>query len=237
MDSTTLARDFLMKDAAVVFKDSQGMEVQARLLHLSRHQVAFEIQSSGVLVQTSEVLSDFRVVMENRPVYSGRAVVASVVNAGVTMVCQASLEEQWLGSNAVRLALDPRQLEAGFEEFLGSWQKFYRILPEYKTVIADLQTFLTDLRLWLDQIEMGLRSAPPEDQAKLESEIAHGLRDPISKALESMFERFEAVANTIEDDRHAAHRAFGQRQLHHLLMCAPFIHRTYAKPLGYAGGG
>ena len=50
-----------------------------------------------------------------------------------------------------------------------------------------------------------------------------------------MFERFETVAARIEPELQPAHRAFGQRQLHPHLLCAPFIHRTYTKPLGYAG--
>jgi extracellular factor (EF) 3-hydroxypalmitic acid methyl ester biosynthesis protein len=32
-----------------------------------------------------------------------------------------------------------------------------------------------------------------------------------------------------------AHGSFGRRQLHPLLLCAPFIYRCYTKPLGYAG--
>jgi extracellular factor (EF) 3-hydroxypalmitic acid methyl ester biosynthesis protein len=32
-----------------------------------------------------------------------------------------------------------------------------------------------------------------------------------------------------------AHIRFARRQLHPLLMCSPFSHRTYRKPLGYAG--
>jgi extracellular factor (EF) 3-hydroxypalmitic acid methyl ester biosynthesis protein len=51
----------------------------------------------------------------------------------------------------------------------------------------------------------------------------------------SLFERFEEVSDKIQEDLRPAHRTFGQRRLHPLLLCAPFIYRCYSKPLGYAG--
>src|SRR5207248_580736 len=70
---------------------------------------------------------------------------------------------------------------------------------------------------------------------QLEAEIAGELRGSVSDALTNMFERFETICEKISPELVPAHRAFGQRQLHPHLLCAPFIHRTYAKPLGYAG--
>jgi extracellular factor (EF) 3-hydroxypalmitic acid methyl ester biosynthesis protein len=54
-------------------------------------------------------------------------------------------------------------------------------------------------------------------------------------AINNLFERFEVVAQRIEPDMQPAHRAFGKRQLHPLLLCSPFVYRTFQKPLGYAG--
>jgi extracellular factor (EF) 3-hydroxypalmitic acid methyl ester biosynthesis protein len=235
MKSKTKSRELILQDSTVVFSNSHESLIQARLLHFSHRLAIFETQSPDVIVQTSEVLLDFRILVNSRPIYSGRAIVTSSVTTGPTVICQASLEDAWLDLEAFKLVLKPKQLRAGFDGFINSWQKVYQILPEYKIVIADIQTFLSDLRLWLEQVELGIRSSPAEDQAKLEEEIAHDLRGPVGSALGNMFERFEAICANIEEDMHPAHRAFGQRQLHSLLLCAPFIHRTYAKPLGYAG--
>jgi extracellular factor (EF) 3-hydroxypalmitic acid methyl ester biosynthesis protein len=50
-----------------------------------------------------------------------------------------------------------------------------------------------------------------------------------------LFDRFEEVSDKIDEDLRPSHRSFGRRQMHPLLMCAPFAHRCYTKPLGYAG--
>src|SRR5262249_4825494 len=114
----------------------------------------------------------------------------------------------------------------------------YRILPEYKAVIADMQTFLADLRLWLDQAELGIRSMPTGDRQQMEHELALQLGERTTRALGDLFEKFESVALTIEselEDQRAAHSAFAKRLLHPHLLSSPFLYRTFKKPLGYAG--
>ena len=53
--------------------------------------------------------------------------------------------------------------------------------------------------------------------------------------LASLFERFEEACKSIEPDLRPAHRYYVKRQLHPLVLCAPFMYRTFQKPLGYAG--
>jgi extracellular factor (EF) 3-hydroxypalmitic acid methyl ester biosynthesis protein len=43
------------------------------------------------------------------------------------------------------------------------------------------------------------------------------------------------VAEPLEKEDTPAHRDYMRRQLHPLLLCSPFAHRTFEKPLGYAG--
>ena len=61
-------------------------------------------------------------------------------------------------TNVARASLE--ELMRDCEDFLRHWQRLYRVLPEFKVVVADMQTFLTDLRLWLDQVELEIRSTP-----------------------------------------------------------------------------
>jgi extracellular factor (EF) 3-hydroxypalmitic acid methyl ester biosynthesis protein len=127
------------------------------------------------------------------------------------------------------------KLRLDFKDFLSEWQKLYLVSSDYKVVIADLQSFLSDLRLWLDQVELSIRAAPAGSRADLEHEIAMQLRDEVIPAVNSLFDRFEEVSDRIDEELRPSHRSFGRRQLHPLLLCAPFIYRCYTKPLGYAG--
>ena len=53
--------------------------------------------------------------------------------------------------------------------------------------------------------------------------------------LGEMIHQFDEVAQTIAQNESPIHKSFVSRELHPLLMCSPFVHRTFTKPLGYAG--
>jgi extracellular factor (EF) 3-hydroxypalmitic acid methyl ester biosynthesis protein len=221
-----------VKQNLVTYQNSQGIEGRGSVLRLARHSAAFEIYSADTVLRTSELLRDFKVIWHDRTVFSGRAVVRNVVNTGLVTICEVTLEEGW---SDVDFASSPDSISGQFKEFLGEWQKIYRVMPEYKVVLADLQTFLTDLRLWLEQVELGIRSSPSGDRIRLEHDMVKHLAPSVVPAIAHLFDSYEQVARRIEPDLVPAHQAFGKRQLHPLLLSSPFVYRTYAKPLGYAG--
>jgi extracellular factor (EF) 3-hydroxypalmitic acid methyl ester biosynthesis protein len=223
------------KESAVLCRSSQGVEIKAAIRRLTRHLVVFEVVYPGVVLQLSEVLGDFEIVLDGGTLYSGRAVIASVVHTGTSLVCEATLDEGCLDARALCVVDDPDRIRAGFEGFIRDWGKSYRILPELKVLIADMHSYLSDLRLWLEQVELGIRSAPAGDRQELERQVLTALQKPMVPSLNGLFERFEVVASRVEPDDKAAHRVFVRRQIHPLVFCAPFADRTYRKPLGYAG--
>src|SRR5579871_4387275 len=86
-----------LRDTLVFGQTSQGAEIHATLVRLTRYTAVFEIYSPSLLLRTSEVLSNFKIVVQDRTLYSGRAVVRSLVNAGLTVVCEVALTESaWM---------------------------------------------------------------------------------------------------------------------------------------------
>src|SRR5712691_11450839 len=83
-------------DSVVAFQTSQGMEVRGGVLRLDRFQAVFELYSQGGILQHSEVLSEFKIFFKDRLAYSGRAVIKGLVNTGLVVVCEATLEDSWL---------------------------------------------------------------------------------------------------------------------------------------------
>jgi len=224
-----------LKESLVVGLSSQGVEVRASLLKLSRYQAVFEIYSPGLVLSTSEVLSDFKIIINDQTIYSGRAIVSSIVNTGTLLVCEAKLEESGFLVASFAPGETATWTQKGFEQFLHQWQKLYRVDPEFKVVVADMQSFLSDLRLWLEQLELEIRAAPSGDRIEMERNAVQKAGEQVVPAFDRMHERLEAIGDKIEPDLRPVHQNFSQRQLHPLMMCSPFAYRTYQKPLGYAG--
>src|SRR4051794_13567428 len=196
------------RESLVTCKNTQGEEIRATLLRISRHLVAFEIYNTQLVLRLSEVLSEFRVLVDGQPAYLGRAVVSGVVQTGTVIVCEASLEDAWIDGAGFASLSDRDNLRNAFEVFMRQWEKSYRIVPEFKVLVADMHSYLSDMRLWLDQVELGVRSAPSGDRLQLERDIVSELAKPVVPAMNSLFEKFEALVETVPMEQRPAHHSY-----------------------------
>src|SRR5947209_5305704 len=81
------------KETLIIGLTSQGVEIHATLLRLTRYIAVFEIYNSGHALRTSEVLNDFKIVVRDRVIYSGSVVVHSLVSTGLVVICEVMLNE------------------------------------------------------------------------------------------------------------------------------------------------
>jgi extracellular factor (EF) 3-hydroxypalmitic acid methyl ester biosynthesis protein len=219
----------------ITFKTSQGLEVQATVLRVGPHAVAFEVYSARSVLRLSEVLIDFTIEGQTHAIYRGRATLTGILTSGAVSVCEATLADSLMDLDLFQLQKAENYLKRDFRNFLSRWQKFYKVSPEYKLAVADLTNFLQELRLWLDQVELAIRGLPNGDRREVERRILEELIEPVTPAVITLFERFEIAAAAVPHDLAPVHVKFCRHQLHPLLMSSPFMYRIFVKPLGYAG--
>jgi len=225
-----VGRDFL-----VTCRNSSGDSVRAVPVRMGRWTVLMEIYNPHSILQLSEVLSDFEITDGERKVYRGRATVASLVNTGIMQLCEVELAEGWLDIDLFSPIAHPERLREEFEGFLQNWRRLQSISPDFKVAVADFETLLTELRRWLDQVELGVRTEARGSTEEMERRVLTALESRIVDEANEWFGRFDNVAERVEEELRPAHRAYARRQIHPLVMCSPFVYRTYMKPLGYAG--
>ena len=225
-----------IRDSLVSCHNSQGLELRGTVLQLTRYSATFEVYGAVAVMRTSEVLGNFRIVINDRTIYAGRAVVGNIISTALMTTCEVSLDEgSWMNVSFNSDMIGNGQLRAQFLDFIQDWQKLYRLEPEYKIAVSDIHSFLSEMRLWLEQVELGIRSSPSADRVRLEREVSAELAQPVIPCINALFEKFERVAEALPKESLPAHRNYMRRQLHPLVLCSPFAHRTYEKPLGYAG--
>jgi len=220
----------------IICRNSQGVEVRGTLHRLTRYLGVFEVYNPYSIVQLSEVLNDFRIMMNDRVVYSGRAVIANLVNTGIMLICEVSLSDDgWIDIDILSPKQDKNRLLSDFAEFLRESEKVNRVIPEFKLVVADIHAMLSDLRRWMEQIELGIRSLPTGGRLEAERETLKQLEEPVIPAVTPLLRRFEETACDIQADLRPLHSGYIKRQIHPLVLCSPFVYRIFQKPLGYAG--
>jgi extracellular factor (EF) 3-hydroxypalmitic acid methyl ester biosynthesis protein len=225
-----------IKETRVVFKIHEDVELRGALIHTNRRMAIFELYNPAATPRVSEVLGNFSIILQDRTAYAGRAIVHNVMDAGTKLIIEAVLDEtNWADMSSNLLVRHEGQFADQFKAFLYEWQKLYKVSSEFKVAIADMQTFLHELRLWLDQVELSVQSQPAQEREEFERKVLESLKEPLIASLIAVFERFEHLVKNIEKESKIAHSYYAKHALHPLVLCAPFMHRTFTKPLGYAG--
>jgi extracellular factor (EF) 3-hydroxypalmitic acid methyl ester biosynthesis protein len=218
-----------------VFENAQGMESRAGILRLTRHAVVFELYASVVPFHLSEALNRFQITVGERVVFSGRAVLANLVNTGTATVCEATLDDAWIDLDFASQQNLRSRLQSDFQAFLDATQRTFHVSAPFKLAVAELQYFLGELRRWLEQVELWIRSEPAGNRHQIEQTILVQLREFILPFLGSLFLRFEETCGEADQIQRPMFAYYAKKQLHPLVLCAPFMYRTFQKPLGYAG--
>jgi extracellular factor (EF) 3-hydroxypalmitic acid methyl ester biosynthesis protein len=221
-------------ESEVAFQTADGTELHARLTHLTRHAATFAAENLAATLRTSEVLSHFKISNGDHVIYLGRAVVGSVVHAGDALLCEAKLDD--LGSDTAYFLPAPGFAEtpqAAYNYFFQTWQKNYKISDEFKVLVADVESYLTGVRHWLEELEFSWKSQA--EKIKLEHELLEAVAPKIISAFNGRHERFEEIIYALPPEARGAHQDFVRRRWQKIFLGSPFGHRTFHKPIGYAG--
>ena len=218
-------------DPLISFRNAQGTATRGTVVNLQRKALVMEVYNPYSIMQVSEVLNELTVRFGTKVAYMGKAVVISMVNTGLTAFVSLTLLDEWCELSDV--ALLPGGVGAASQAFVREWSARAGIRRDYQIVVNETRAFLSDVARWLEQVD--LPDALPKQDQRLLPEYFYELATPLMRKTKSYFDELNGQASLVEDDLAPAHRAFAQAALHPLLLRAPFVHRTFTKPLGYAG--
>jgi extracellular factor (EF) 3-hydroxypalmitic acid methyl ester biosynthesis protein len=219
-------------DPVITFRNSQGDSVRGTLTNLQRRSLVMEIYNPYSIVQISEVLSEVKVRSGEKIIYEGKGVVVSLLNTGLMAVVSVTLIDEWNDLNAIRGDLS--KVGAESQRFVEDWETRFCISRSYQVMISEFRAFLAEVSRWADQADMSA-GLPRDSDGRIRSDIFDELAAPLVRKGSKYLLWLENEAGLVPDDQAVAHRNFAQTALHPLLLRAPFVYRTFAKPLGYAG--
>lgn len=231
---TTGSTVFLQRpfDHVVTFRNSQGDSARGTLTSLQRRSLVMEIYNPYSIVQVSEMLTELTIRSGDSNIYRGKAVVVSLLNTGLMAVVSVALIDEWSDLNALRG--DTSRVREEAERFVTDWKSRFKIRQSYQVAVSEFRAFLAETALWTDQADMS-SVLPREPDGRIPTQVFNELAEPIMLKGAEYFSWLEGEGGLVPDEHSVAHRNFAQSSLHPLLLRAPFVYRTFAKPLGYAG--
>lgn len=215
----------------VTFTNSQGEASRGTVLKLDSATLVFEVYNPYSIVQLSEVLAELTIRRGDDIAYKGRAVVTNLLNTGLMLIVSTNLIDQWSPTFQSRESIF--QIREDAIQFVKQSAEMGKIIYGYRVAVGELRSFLSDLNRWLEELEIACSKSICERLGTYD-----GLLDfaaPILTKLVDLNTRFEKEASRVPEQDLSAHKMFAQKELHPLIMSAPYPHRTFSKPLGYAG--
>jgi len=104
---------------------------------------------------------------------------------------------------------------------------------DYQIVVNEMRAFLSEVSRWVEQVD--LTENLPKTDGRLRQDVFAELATPIMVKVKTYLDRLEGEAEQVDPEIAPVHRTYAQSALHPLLLRAPFVYRTFTKPLGYAG--
>ena len=219
-------------DPVISFLNSQHEAVRGTLTNVQRRSLVMEIYNPYSIVQVSEVLNDLTIRSGERSIYKGKAVVTSLLNTGLMAVVSVVLVDEWSDLNMVRGNMSLVADEA--RRFVEDWESRFRIARSYQVAISEFRAFLSETARWADQADMS-DVLPRDSDGRIREDVFGDLARPIMEKGNEYFIWLQEEGGLVPPEDSVVHRNFAQTALHPLLLRAPFVYRTFAKPLGYAG--
>lgn len=219
-------------DPVVTFRNSQGETARGTLTSLQRRSLVMEVYNPYSIVQVSEVLSELSIRSGERSIYKGKAVVVSLLNTGLMAVVSLTLIDEWNDLGAIDHS--SRSVSEAVGRFVEEWESRPRISEAYQVVVNDLRAYFAEVTRWLDQADI-TAGLPRDVRGRVRDDVFYEIATPLLMKGREYLLRFEAEAAKVPPELEVAHRAFAQAAIHPLVLRAPFVYRTFAKPLGYAG--
>lgn len=219
-----------LKESVVECVTATGERIEGQLVRLGRFDAVWTASSCFEQLRTSQTLASLKITSDKRLLYEGRATVRKLVDTDTGLLCEVALDEA-----GVNLETLPSLELESFDDFRRQWLSTYRIAPEFKAVIADVSILLDNVRSWMNQVAITIQAVEPKHAAQREQEFLERVNAKVIASFNSQHERFEELAYAVSPEMRGAHQHHAWRMWNSFFISTPFGHRTFHKPLGYAG--
>ena len=213
---------------------AEGTRIAGRILRVSPHYVVCEVLNPQQVLAPGWIADEAIVHLARSEAYRGPARLSKAVNTGRSLICEWALQGAWQSVSPVSSASVMPQNEV-LAPFFERMRLLDRVSEVFKAAVADVASVLDEARQCLDRIEVTLPAVAGQTHAETQRAILPELQKGIFPAFDAVFARFEQASRQIPPALDAEYHSLVRQHLHPLMMCAPFIHHIYAKPLGFAG--
>ncbi|MBC7658904.1 MAG: hypothetical protein H7249_04280 [Chitinophagaceae bacterium] len=228
-----------LNDSFVVISDRNFNESTGAIKNVSRFGTRILLNDEGATFIIGEQLPRVKLTLLGTQIYNGPATIVNeqkAVQKGFELGLSLYGEGIDLDQVNAILQIEPDANSIG--SIKGVIELSKQVLPDFKILVADLNTLFSDLRMKLHDEEKRIAefATSPSHNKRLEQQAINVAFSLYEHDIQNIFEDFDTLITTLRDaDAIEIHKRYFRTNFHAHFLNAPFIHRAYHKPLGYAG--
>lgn len=205
--------------------------LEAKVLRLGRRTVQAEVYDSNAALDPGHAVERLEIWVGEACAYDGPATLKSVVSTGLNRVCEFAMSRDWTTTQPGTPAGRKKHLHEETLGFIARWKSARDIRPEFMLAVAGAEVFFRTLREWTTSLEPGWNATDPDEEHAALVNLLQQITPVMNEALAPL----ETEARRVPEHQVGLHAEYLRASLHPLLLCSPFVHRCFTKPLGYPG--
>lgn len=218
-------------DPVVSFRGASAEWARGTIVDIAKKKLLIEMHGQQAITQAGEIIDELVIRVEGKDSYRGKAVVSSIVDAGLAKMLLISLVDEWKGADSEPMIMV--SVANAARGFVQEWERRFQIDRGYQALVNELRCYLSNVSRWLVNVESS-RNLPKEGE-RLRMDVFAELSAPVIAKAQGYFVELEDRAEKVSKEIEPVYQTYAQAILHPYVLGAPFAYRAYAKPLGYAG--
>ena len=225
-------------DKVVSFNDEAGIKYLCNILNISRYGIAFSIKKDNVIFKTSNVIHDFRVIINGEVIFYGDFVISHLTEYKDNFIVGGEFIENFLHIDKISTIKKKAEVTNDIVNYVENLTlPFEQIDAQFKQKISDLGYLLSKVKNFLDKEERQIANFSLPEKEDIAGLILDEVASRTYPVFNSLMEGVSLIGASLDGNNkiHEIYKEYFQSCLNSYLMTAPILYRILKKPLGYAG--
>ncbi len=215
------------------FTDHNGLHYSGILKNISEYGLAFALKTEpdAQFLRLGDTINPFEVQVGREMIYDGKVTIAMLRSEQDKTIVGVSFGERCESvHDVIRQSGEADQADESPISL-----KLDKIDTSFKALVADLRYVLETVQEAMEEEEKTISRYGTVHRNRMEKVAIKRFERPVFNYFDDAMIQLNGLVCNFDEQTHAYHREYFQKQLGTLIWQSPFAKRAYTKPLGYAG--
>ncbi|MEM6911571.1 MAG: class I SAM-dependent methyltransferase [Verrucomicrobiota bacterium] len=215
----------------VICHDLTGQPLSGEIVRVKAQSLTVIFREPQAVLAEGEKMGAFEIAHKTQRMLCPECVIRQVIKTDDSQIAEISFN----GISGEWQKKAQGILSEASETLYAQLDRMEKIPAEFRKVVSSIRFCLEEFKHLLAGEQLFSPEVAADQRCTWEGARLTQIAPEMLAFLSQQFARFEAVAANLPEGIDDACHLLVKREIHPLILCAPFLNRVYEKPLGFAG--